>query len=219
MDKNHLSGLSPLWLISLAMILGTMIIVLLPVSIVGGDSIKSSDWIGFAGNIVAGVMTLIGAAIAWFAVQRQINLQETNRIQAQQEAKVVGVIVLSKPVHAASALLYAIQIASAANNPAAVSKWDNVVQQATNQVAGMLDHFAVRQISTEMEVNDRALFLMVVTHLATMVSIYMHPYGVIDRQTTLATLETQLRSLRAYLEPFDAELWETFERDGNLPGA
>jgi hypothetical protein len=34
-----------------------------------------ADWIGFAGNVGAGAMTLIAAAVAWLAVQRQISLQ------------------------------------------------------------------------------------------------------------------------------------------------
>jgi hypothetical protein len=68
------SGLAPIWLISVAMVLGTSIVVLLPASIAGGDVIKASDWIGFSGSIASGVMTLIAAAIAWFAVQSQITV-------------------------------------------------------------------------------------------------------------------------------------------------
>ncbi|MET4236584.1 hypothetical protein ABIA85_009900 [Bradyrhizobium sp. LA6.10] len=70
--KYNLSGLSPLWLISLAMALGTLIVTLLPVAIASGDTIKTSDWIGFAGNVVSGAMTLFAAAIAWHAVRQQI---------------------------------------------------------------------------------------------------------------------------------------------------
>jgi hypothetical protein len=46
--------------------------VLIPVSIASGDKIKSNDWIGFAGSVTAGAMTLIAAIIAWSAVQAQI---------------------------------------------------------------------------------------------------------------------------------------------------
>ena len=76
MEKNNLSGLSPLWLISLAMVLGTMIVTMLPVAINGGEAIKASDWISFAGNVLAGVMTLIAAAFAWLSVQKQIVIQQ-----------------------------------------------------------------------------------------------------------------------------------------------
>jgi uncharacterized membrane protein len=76
MEKNNLPGLSPLWLISLGLVLGCVIVVMVPVSIATGDAIKSSDWIGFAGNVVAGAMTLIAAIIAWFVVQQRIKAQE-----------------------------------------------------------------------------------------------------------------------------------------------
>jgi hypothetical protein len=62
MDRDNLPGLSPLWLISLALVLGTAIVVLIPVSISGGDAIKASDWIGFAGSVVSGAS--VGNSIA-----------------------------------------------------------------------------------------------------------------------------------------------------------
>jgi hypothetical protein len=89
MDQNNSSGLSPVWLISLAMVLGTAIVVLLPASIASGDPIKASDWIGFAGNVLAGAMTILAALIAWFAVQKQIGAQQKiaeHQIAAQRIA-------------------------------------------------------------------------------------------------------------------------------------
>jgi hypothetical protein len=89
MDQNNFSGLSPVWLISLAMVLGTAIVVLLPASIAGGDAIKTSDWIGFAGNVVAGAMTIVAALVAWVAVQKQIGAQHRiaeSQIAAQRVA-------------------------------------------------------------------------------------------------------------------------------------
>src|SRR5690348_6402627 len=74
--NNNFPGLSPLWLMILALALGVMIVVLIPVSIVGGEAIKASDWIGFARSVVAGAMTLIAGVIAWFSVQHQIKAQE-----------------------------------------------------------------------------------------------------------------------------------------------
>jgi hypothetical protein len=76
MKDGNLPGLSPLWLISLAMVLGTLIVVMIPVSIATGDNVKSSDWIGFAGGVVVGAIALLAAILAWFAVQRQITAQE-----------------------------------------------------------------------------------------------------------------------------------------------
>jgi heme A synthase len=55
---------------------------MLPVSITTGDDIKSSDWIGFSGRVLSGVITLLAAILAWFAVQRQIK----SRLNAQERA-------------------------------------------------------------------------------------------------------------------------------------
>jgi hypothetical protein len=54
MGRNDLPGLSPLWLISLALVLGTAIVVMIPASISNGDAIKPSDWIGFAAALSPG---------------------------------------------------------------------------------------------------------------------------------------------------------------------
>jgi hypothetical protein len=116
MKSENLPGLSPLWLIMLAMVLGTFIVVILPVSIATGDNIKSSDWIGFSGSVLAGAITLLAAVLAWFAVQRQINALEDaeNRAAARlaeqrdadmSNAKEAAKIVLAHPVHAAAAAM------------------------------------------------------------------------------------------------------------------
>jgi hypothetical protein len=59
MTKSNIPGLSPLWLIMLALALGVLIVVMIPVSIAGGDAIRWSDWIGFAAGVVSGAMTLL----------------------------------------------------------------------------------------------------------------------------------------------------------------
>lgn len=79
------SGLTPIWLISLALVLGTTIVVLIPAAIATGGPIKSSDWIGFAGNVVSGAMTIIAALIAWLAVQKQIEIQ---KLLSRQQAAI-----------------------------------------------------------------------------------------------------------------------------------
>lgn len=72
MNKDNMPGLSPLWLLMLTLALGTTIVVLMPVAIATGDSIKTQDWIGFAGSVLSGAMTLLAGMAAWFAVKNQI---------------------------------------------------------------------------------------------------------------------------------------------------
>ncbi|WP_316228335.1 hypothetical protein [Bradyrhizobium sp. SZCCHNR1039] len=177
-----------------------------------------ADWLGFAGSTIGAFMTLVAALVAWFAIQQQIAAPEMAKHQSQQEAKYVGVVALAQVVHAASALLYAVRIAQAANTPTAITHWDSVVKQAFVQVEAMLNHFALRDIYSQMSIDDRLMFLMVILHLNTMTNIQKNPFGIIDRLTSLQMLQVQLENLERYLSPFDHDLWNVFERDASLPG-
>jgi len=81
----------------------------------------------------------------------------------------------------------------------------------------MLDHFVIRDAASEMSVDDRIHFLIVVLQLSTMMSIRRIPLGILTRQGALRTLESQLRGLEPYITGFDADLSRVFERDSRLP--
>jgi hypothetical protein len=81
----------------------------------------------------------------------------------------------------------------------------------------MLDHFALREIASEMPVDDRIHFLIIVLQLSTMMSIHRTPLGILTKEEALQTLESQLRGLQPYISRFDADLWRVFERDSSLP--
>jgi small-conductance mechanosensitive channel len=237
MDRNNLPGLSPLWLISLAMVLGTAILVALPVSIANGEAIKSSDWIGFSGNVVAGVMTLVAAIIAWFAVQRQIQAQEESagraserlqqeRDKEQAEAKFAAVIVLTQTVHAAAAVMNVIeQVLDIAANPRsyvspgvvpfelhdAKAKLSKVMQQLKTT----MDHFSIAQAWQGLGIQDRTNYLIVTSTLHTVTNIYDHPPPIDDLQVIRNQHET-LSKLALYLRAFDDELADVFLRDSKI---
>jgi hypothetical protein len=75
MPKNQLSGLTPIWLLTLALALGIFLTVMAPI-VAGNEPVKLSDWFGFAGSLGGAVVTLIAAVIAWKAVQAQIAQSE-----------------------------------------------------------------------------------------------------------------------------------------------
>ena len=176
-----------------------------------------TDWLGFSGAVFAAFMTLAAAVIAWFAVRQQMTTAEEARLRSQEEAKEIGCVALSQPIHVASALLYAVQIASAANTPEAIREWDGIVDRACVQVSAMLDHFAIRDGASGMSVGDRLHYLIIVLQLSTMMSIRRTPLGILARLGALKTLESQLRGLQAYIPGFDPDLWRVFERDSGLP--
>jgi hypothetical protein len=55
------------------------------------EQIKWSDWLGFAGNIVGAGAALFAAAVAWRAVQRQIEAQRDS-IAAQRDSTVFSLL-------------------------------------------------------------------------------------------------------------------------------
>jgi hypothetical protein len=191
MKDSNLPGLSPLWLISLALVLGTTIVVLIPASIATGNAIKSSDWIGFAGSVTAGAMTLVAATLAWFAVQRQIKAQEaaeeraTQRVAEQtvvqnEEAKYAAVIVLTQTVHAAAAALNvtsqyveSLEEYERARKPVGVglveygggSREPTEVREKLNtvmvQLKATMNHFSVTEAWKTLSIEDKANYLVV----------------------------------------------------------
>jgi hypothetical protein len=96
-DLGH-SGLTPIWRLALALVLGVFITVFAPIA-ASADHVKLSDWLGFAGSFVGAMVTLAAAALAWWAVQSQIrqakNAIETARAKEEFASRAVLPFALS----------------------------------------------------------------------------------------------------------------------------
>lgn len=82
-EVNIDRGLAATGLIVLACVLAIFLSIAVPISITP-DQIKLSDWLGFAGNVLAAAITIAAAVVAWHAVQRQI--------KSQREEMLIGVM-------------------------------------------------------------------------------------------------------------------------------
>jgi hypothetical protein len=184
-----------------------------------------ADWIGFAGNFAAGIMTLIAAIIAWFAVQAQIkaqsDIEEKKQTDAanmlavsRAEAKLAAVVSVTQPIHAAATMLFAVRKSYRATDVSEMITWDKATNQANAQVEQTLAHFSIQSIAPEMAIHDRLYFLMLVTQLSSIVNIYNRPTGILSRAERLGVLHTNLVKLSTFLKPFDEDLAAVFERDG-----
>jgi hypothetical protein len=71
MKSDNLPGLSPLWLILLALALGTFLAAALPLIILTKD-VMPADWLGFSGGIIGAGCTIFAGWLAYSAVQVQI---------------------------------------------------------------------------------------------------------------------------------------------------
>jgi hypothetical protein len=90
MEKNNLPGLSPLWLILLALVLGSFIATALPLIVLTKD-VLPADWLGFSGGIIGSGCTIGAGWMAYSAVQEQIEI-------AKQEAKARRIAELTEQV-------------------------------------------------------------------------------------------------------------------------
>lgn len=233
-----MSQSNPLWLIGLALALGIVVNVLVPVTI--AETLKFSDWIGFAGNVIAGATTLVAGVVAWFSVQRQITAGEAafERAVAREEekrahdiasAKFAATIVLTQPIHAAAAAANVTKryLQASAQEPNLVGVVEyggrgletEAVKQdldkAMKQLKATLSHFAVAEAWKELGPEDKANYLVVTAVLHTLTSIYADPpalpYGelVSNQYGTFTQFEV-------YVRAFDEELADVFHRDSKI---
>jgi hypothetical protein len=89
MDKNNLPGLSPLWLISLAMTLGVFLSVAVPL-IVSVNTINATAWIGFSGSLIGGVVAILALLVATRNVRRQMRVSLLSREEERMEEVLSG---------------------------------------------------------------------------------------------------------------------------------
>ncbi|MHB8267815.1 hypothetical protein [Bradyrhizobium sp.] len=224
------SGLSPLWLISLALILGTVILTAIPISIATGDTIKSSDWIGFAGNVVAAVMTLIGAAIAWFAVQQQITVQEKianegsekekeHREQIEAAAKRAAVVVMSHSVHGAGTLLFNTnQLLEIADWPHdRVDRTGKLVEKQQeyektfSAFKAVTSHFSIEQAGQSLGADDKIEYLLITSILNLIIVGHDYPPPG-DKIASVRHLQPVIASLGRRVRRFDKSLGDDFDK-------
>jgi hypothetical protein len=224
MENRNLPGLTPAWII----VLGTIIATLLPIGVpyIFKDDIRPADWLGFAGNVVVAGVALFAAAIAWEAVQRQIfaakEIEDAKTEREQQElalrqevARFAAVTVLTQPVHAASAVLFAIRSYLKAK-PQELVMWTKASDGAIAQLAETLNHFGLREVAGDLQIDHRLHYLMAVSRLSTMVTLYRVRPGILNERETFEMLEKQLGEMPTFLRPLDDDLANVFERDSKV---
>jgi len=198
-----------------------------------------ADWIGFGGNFAAGIMTLIAAIIAWFAVQQQIRAQELSAERAREEAlrvrevqkveaKFAARIVLAQTVHAAAtALNVADQVLKSAtkvygggaptgiSGPLELAEMKQKFTRAMQALKDTMDHFAIAQAWQDLGIHDKANYLIVTSTLHTVVTISDNPPP-IEAIRSIGNQHETLKKLSHYLRAFDPELADVFDRDAKI---
>jgi hypothetical protein len=89
---SNLPGLSPLWLIGLALVLGTLIAVFVPITVAKGEPIAIGSWLGFIGSVLGGCLTIIGFFLASANIRRQLRVNLISREEERIERQLPGLI-------------------------------------------------------------------------------------------------------------------------------
>lgn len=196
------------------------------------------QWLGFAGAVVAGVMTIIAAIVAWFSVQQQIRAQQlasehavTHEKQERErqcaEAKHAAVIVLTQTVHAAAAVMNVTeQYLDKAHQRTATQIEEEARQRALKvirenqkrtmlQLKATMGHFAIAQAWQQLDLDDRTNYLIVTSTLHTLINIYDNPPS-LQELPLVSNRHVSLLQLGTYLEAFDSELARVYMRDAKI---
>lgn len=80
--KNNLVGLSPLWLIGLALSLTFLLVVGIPML---AGPIDARTWFGFGGSLIGGVCTIVAIIVATRNVNRQLRVSLVGREEERLE--------------------------------------------------------------------------------------------------------------------------------------
>jgi hypothetical protein len=91
MDRNNLPGLSPLWLMSLAMVLGVFVTVVVP-AIISVETVRAADWIGFAGSVLVAAVAAIAIHYAWRGIVMQNRITLMSREESRIETELPGLV-------------------------------------------------------------------------------------------------------------------------------
>jgi hypothetical protein len=158
---------------------------------------------GLAAGLIGGAGAIFAAWIAFDAVQEQLGEDRERRRRQQAEAKVVAVTIMSELIAAAALSLDRIEFALHADDWQR-SDADHAAAQILEQVGMALGSFAVREGVRDLSVDDRVLYLKIVSDLASIVNISAHPPKLFDRKERLETQVGVLRELLDDAVKFDA---------------
>jgi hypothetical protein len=190
-------------------------------------SSNPADWIGFGGNFAAGIMTLVGAVIAWVAIQRQIQAQEiavreaeerrqSERLETQAEAKESAVAALSDPIEAAGNLLYCIQRAKVAIDPDEIMKWDGTVDEACVMLARALQHFSLAVLASDLAWKERRKYLNLLASLSSFEIFVGKRPSTMPRIAFLDYVIENCIDVHKCVTEFDSSLGKKFEKESSL---
>jgi hypothetical protein len=181
-------------------------------------------WIGCAmaahESLAAGLIGLWAAIFAaWLAysgIKMQIDEDRRKTAIRQIAAKEAAVLAITQAVHAAAMTLYAVTQAQKAQDQQQIAHWDGLIDKGAKFIEEGLNHFTVRELVRDLEIDDRLLYVTIIGRLNTFVTIHKRPAEHLNRATRLQNQHDALRKLQTFLAPFDSDLAAVYDRDGGI---
>jgi hypothetical protein len=175
---------------------------------------------GLAGGLIGAAGALFAAWLAYEAIQEQLSIEDTRRLQRQDDAKAVATMSIAPPIQAAAAALAEIEAARKVEGEATIAA-DKRVETATGYLATALIDGApeIQQIAGDLSLDDRLIFQSIIGTLKTFVSISNRPSPALNRTQRLQNQRRALMNIHTYLMAFgDPDLAAVYERDsGTTP--
>lgn len=164
-----------------------------------------------AGGLIGAAGALFAAWIAFTTVQGQIEEGRAQRERVYAEAKAAAVMAIAQPVHAAAPTLRAVR-RILESQPGPIGAQDiETISRGIGYVDAALDNFVLREIAGDLRVEDRVIYIAIISTLTTLINISQAPN--IDRLVHLRNQQKALENVGTYLRRFDTELASVFKRD------
>lgn len=185
-----------------------------------------ADWIGFAGSLVSGAMTIVAAGIAWSAVQNELSEKATREQKQQAEAKLAAVLVITQTVHVAATIVHLINRVfqlDDARQKGSLLEFDtdakirivrDMIDECVEHLEATFSHSAIPQAWQGLAIDDKSTYLMLTSTIHTTLLLFKSP-AMSDWRASLPLRRDNLLKFGAILRAFDADLADVFERDAN----
>jgi hypothetical protein len=176
---------------------------------------------GLAGGLIGGAGALFAAWLAFTAVQEQLAEERHRLRQRQADAKEAALVCITQPIHAAAMALSQINKARQLRGsvaPKTQAAADQLVNLSVAHVRSTIESFTIRESVHDLGVEDRVMYLLIVSTLSTFVNVSTNPSPVLTRDERLRNQREALMRLHNYLTPFDSQLAQVYARDsGTTP--
>jgi len=188
--------------------LGIILLATALFALAGLAALPDGSWFLRWQAVIGALLGAAGAIFAgWLAYAAVLHRRERDAQKlASQEtvAKAAAVLAITEPVHAAAAALALLRKADASSgDPPGKQELADAISRLASTLCGL-------KPADDLNPNDRALYLMIITHLTSVANVATNPSGATSPELRLQHLVRALENAHRYIAMFDAPLGGQF---------